>query len=31
MRIENIFSFPIGDEKKKWKLSENLKRLIGRP
>jgi hypothetical protein len=26
---EKILSLPIGDEKKEWILSKNLKRLIG--
>jgi hypothetical protein len=29
MGIARILSLPIGDEKKEWVLSKNLKRLIG--
>jgi len=29
MGIAKILSLPIGDEKKEWMLSKNLKRLIG--
>jgi len=27
--LEKILSLPIGDDKKEWMLSKNLKRLIG--
>jgi predicted TIM-barrel fold metal-dependent hydrolase len=27
--LEEILSLPIGDEKKDWILSENLRRLVG--